>query len=518
MEHNQCGPNCNYRKLYESSQISLSDMSGKQAGALARVGRIRAAVVSVIRKNFPSQSIEFEKTYGMRMIDMDDELILAFLENVVNMNNSREAKTTLEAVGRVLLNKGIIIDFNKPVSWIDDISRYQKIEKELSTQTHFDTIFKNQRVEQKEQNVQVDKNILEPKIKNENKVEIITENNEKNDSFIMDFISNEFAEIDGVTEIDTISVSSENSVKDLDEVLGWVDNANNLSSLFNPGIVSIIDNADISTNNNTWSPSPIKPENLNDYKLSKAKPTKTKKKEIRVQASQPLSVRGIEGTTKLDDRLRSIFMSAVTIPRPVFTRDLVSFCDDIEVIEEWEQESRSNVDLGLRFISPKQRHRNRGSLIIPSKSLRISSKKKSEDWWNTAIDMYMGAKLYELAVLLHRTGDEIISYDFNDYNAVIKLNTQKGIVVLLTVMNDRLEVGTDSRESLTSQIKNSSKEKISYIAVLSTLGEEKEMERLIANMNSINQEENLGLSCPLVASRTWEFANDRGSTAKIISE
>ena len=527
MDNNQCGPNCSYRKLYESSQISLSDMSSKQAGALARVGRIRASIVSTIRKNFPKQTNEFERTYGSRLSEMDDELILAFLENVVNVNNSRDLKSTLEAISQALLSKGIIKDGSKPSSWLNDILNHTTAHNSVIHQ-NLDSLFGGSVAitapDLNSNNAVKNPPLVEPslEIKQVTKTihiepdEIPVEHSGLTEDFNdyitdIEFVPEEQIDVDGSTDVE----------------LGWVDSGDSspfesLGSLFGNSATPIEtrEDVDVSMNTNSWSPSPIKPENISDYgkKVRKVKKEPvSRRKEPRVQATAPQSHGAQNDPAGLDERLKGMFMSAVTIPRPVFTKDLLSLCPDYDVILEWEESSRANPDMGLRFISPKQRHRHRGSLVIPAKNLRLSSKKKSEDWWNSAIELYMGSKLYELGVLLHRVGDEVVSYSFNDLTAVIKLNTPKGIVVIIVVMNDRTEAGTEARSKIVSDIKQASQEKLAFIAILSTLGEEKEMERLLSNLTSIHNEEDLGLSTSLVCSRTWEFADDRGSTSKLIS-
>lgn len=500
MSVNSCGPNCNYRKLYESSQISLSDMSAKQAGALARVGRLRAALISSIRKNFPAQSSEFEKAHGLRLSDMDDELILAFLEGLVSSHHSRDSKTTLLSLGNVLFSKGLINDISKPISWIDDIANFQKPLHNFNTELTTE--------------------IPTPEITHEHR------------GAPTETLSGIFAKAVKAPEGTPTQANVDNTLierdkpliepvkpeNNINEVLGW-----DVENIEKPPVVSLTDlfqinvdttrDIDQKVNTNSWSPSPVKPELVSNYNPPGGKDRKTnKKREIRVQATPPKN-QTVPSDLDLDDRLRGVFLAACTIPRPVFVKDLLSVCDSFDIVEKWEEESRANVDLGLRFISPKQRHRHRGSLVVPAKTLRLSTKKQAEDWWNAAIDLYMGSKLYELAVLLHRVGDEIVAYTFTESLAVLKVNTAKGIVTLITVMNDRLEKGSEARSALITAIENSAKERLAFIAVLTTLGEEKEMERLVHSLVEITSEEELGITCPLVCSKSWEYADNRGSTA-----
>ena len=387
------GDACLYKKMYEGSQKSLTDMSSRQSNSLTRLGRFRSGIVAVIRRAFPSEARMAESSMGKRLIDLDDEILLNFIENLTVDAARRDEKLALRAIGSILVNYGFPIDTSKPpVEWLAIITDF--------LQTHkFDS----------------------PSL---------------SDLFDLSDSSTE-----QVTEAPASTVSP---VKSADKSPSLESSeGNDLSTLLWDGPVG---NPSIS---DSWSPSPVAPkskfsssdtsdtsdtasvtvadtlgDSLGDSldvpvstdsrpKLFPSAPTKNRRGRKPRVSADPASPFGPVDSEDLDDDITQALIAASSIPRPVFTRDLVSITGSLSVVDAWEDLCRSNPSkYSVRFIAPKQRHKLRGSLVIPDASTRVSV--KPSDWWFKCVDSYRSAKLYELSEQLHSVGEEIVSFSFNE--------------------------------------------------------------------------------------------------------
>lgn len=268
----------------------------------------------------------------------------------------------------------------------------------------------------------------------------------------------------------------------------------------------------------------VRPELFPSSPRTSRSKTAAKKRATRIQAEAPAdaavdTLSTFTGAPRdgLDDVLRQALLAAASIPRPVFTRDLVAIAGTPEVVALWEDECRAHPDVTqVRFISPKARHRARGSLIIPDDSVRSAPRRGYDDWWAQAINRYYGARLYELGVLLHRIGDEIVSTRFGEHTAVLRLNSSRGLVGIVVAMNDRLEPGEPARQELASALSELFTERLTLAAVLMSAGEERDLTRLVEATLGLAGEHGWNPAFPVVSARSWEYADDRGSTARVI--
>ena len=312
-----------------------------------------------------------------------------------------------------------------------------------------------------------------------------------------------------------------------------------LDELFGEPKVELWQNelGDPSTGDQGWSPSPVRARTEPESRpaapaavppletpvrpeLFPAGPKKSRakssaRKPVRIQA-EPAEGQAVAAGIGLDDSLRMAMLAACSIPRPVFTRDLASIAGSTEIVSQWEDECRANPERGLRFIAPKARHRARGSLVVPSEELRPRNRKGSEDWWGTCTQKYLGAKLYELGVLLHRVGDELVSTEFGEQIAVLRLNSSRGLVGIVVILDDRLEKGEPARQLLAQALEELNRERLVLVAALTTLGDERDLARVVTAISELAAERSWQPSFPIVAARSWEYADDRGSTAHLV--
>jgi recombinational DNA repair protein RecR len=502
-----------YQSLYEGSIMSLTDMAAKQSQALGRVGRLRQALVGILRKNFSSSFAQIETALGCRLNETDDEIIIAYLEAYVSESARNDQSTTIKALKEALLATDINIEGDDMLVWVDQIHKYRL------TQTT--TKKKTGQVWGKQTETRTSPTESDP------------------DPFYAEI---PFEKADAVESASRI-------------------HANNLGDLFDSGIVREMQAGDLGSNKEqgTWSPSPVKPtETIDDFdddddlddddtisldekfddnaadnavvdkkvmttaikpELFSKAPSKKRKLARTSKAIAPDDTHtpSFENTnfqeTDLTEQTSVAMHAAVRIPRPVFTRDLVSIAGNLETVEAWEKECEANtLNTTMRFIRPKNRHRDRGRLIVVEQAEDINT----GDWWSQCVTKYRAGSLFELGVLLHSVGDEIVAFMLNSQTASFHLNTTKGLIGVIVVLSPRLEQEDYVSFEITNVIEKMLNERLTLISVLTTSGEKGSLETLVNFIKTQAATLSWQPTCPIVAARSWEYVEDRGSSATLI--
>ena len=141
-QHQGCGQDCTYRGLYEGTQASLADMARRQTEALRRVGRLRAAIVMLLKRHFPQAFTQAEANIGTRLSESDDEVLLAYLTGFVGNNPDGSSEQYIMLLRKLsmlkteLLAAGIPISNDDPQTWVETIRVWRKhIQPELTNAT-----------------------------------------------------------------------------------------------------------------------------------------------------------------------------------------------------------------------------------------------------------------------------------------------------------------------------------------------------------------------------------------------
>jgi len=675
-----CGPDCTYRGLYEGTQASLSDMARRQADALRRVGRLRGAIVILLKRHFPKAFAQAENSLGGRLSDVDDEILLAYLAGFIGDKpdgSDEKLFTTLKQVNDLkisLLNIGLNVQGNDPSLWIEVIKSGNPVSnnseldilpsitpttlnqaenrKKLVTdfpylssstssekkteQSDFildsaitqpqtgqidseNTPFTNnlgslfekdaselneegirsigaeQGIEKlflsEESNGQLGDLFLESKTQNSNLADIFnepfekkifnlvgdianieTENqytnsneniiNEKNETTVSDYkkavetskvspeiesaLDAEYSKnIDDNISVNTIQSSNQetqendttdqiteneeiietsqvelNSIDVLDKDVSDTkisngifqgQSANKYKEKSNPTI----------TNTNASShglAQPLRPQLFTPPKVQKT--TRRGSKTIVSRAERPdLQILDVpldaDASVTISDDINSMLIEACNSHRPVFTSDLVTLSGSAQIVATWESNLRADPTKSpLRFLAAKGRHRHRGSLIVPV-SIEKNQKNGKNGWWSDCVDTYRGSRLYELAVILHRVGGEVVSANFGEKTALLRLSSSRGLVGVVIVFDSKVNDELN-RNSINERITMLLGERLTLIAVLTAAGESIALSNLISTVASLAESGNWSSSFPIIAARSWEFADDRGSTANHI--
>lgn len=615
-----------YRSLFEGSQASLSDMAARQAQALARVGRLRNALVTVLRKNFLALSVEAEANLGARLSDVDDEILLAYLDAFTTAAARGDQRATLQALAEAIRAAGIPLQGDEPLSWVEQIHQHRR---NGSTTSHAVPVVAKEVVTAlpplitpPSSEVRPVDDYWQPAVPRQTPTPAAEPAASDRDAALNSLFADvpapllwanalgsveddsdqwtpspvrprdhgETAQLDkavGTTEQAAVTAGSTRPAAEApgagrhdehDEHANHANDTADLASVFattgaaaptttatvepkrrarktatppagkgsdGPVVSAPSANSALATGqpernaeevpptiHATATPAaietstaadpaehgggagltlPLRPELIPTTTRKKTRATKKATRPTNYTEPTLLSVVD-ESARDLDDGMRSALLAAASIPRPVFARDLVAIAGSLETVDAWEAECRSNVNTSpVRFVAPKSRHRLRGCLVAVEQT-----ETRPADWWNQAVKRYRAGRLYELGVLLHRVGDEVVSFNLEDRVAVFRLNTPRGLMGIVVVL-DAHGVDGGVLVDVASHVGSLLSERLTMVAVLTTSAEPGSLEALCEGLDRLVRKENWAVTMPIVAARSWEYADDRGTSAVLIS-
>ena len=198
----------------------------------------------------------------------------------------------------------------------------------------------------------------------------------------------------------------------------------------------------------------------------------------------------------------------VAIPRPVFTSDLVQQTTSAELVDSWQEARRGHAGQ-VTFIAPKRRHRLRGSLILPTGWLRDAQFEFQHSWWAEIVNTkaFRGAIIYELAVLLHRVGAQVVSYRVNAHHqtVMLRLRSSRGVIGVVVAVGADLDTDGATRAALCHDVEELFRERCELIVALSIT--DAGLESVIAALDAEAQQRHWRPPCHVVAAHSWEYAD-----------
>lgn len=465
----------NYKKMYESSQSSLSDMASKHAETLSRIGRIRSGVSLVLKRNFPNLFAYAEKHSNAKISELDDEIILAYLETFIKSGSESYNNLNLDGVREALGRLGINFQgttLASLIAFLDELDKQGFILSNIPAPVVIPVHPAASKI------IEIEENLIE------NIFDDLVESDRWSPSPV------------------NLPLNSNNSLP-VNEV-----KVSNTTQTVEP----------VATYTGPEYIAPLRPEIVKH-----ATPKSRRGKAIKVQATRPEkplfenqdSLPIDKENTSLPDDFINKLIDASSINRPMFIRDLSSIAKTREDAEKWEEICRLDpAKYPVRFIGAKVRHKNRGSLVIPANSRRMVGENISDNWWWNAVDLYRGAKLYELGVLLNRLGKDLEDYSFTTDTSLLHIKTGKGLLSIVVLYGNGL-LGDDSTiGKLFSQLERENPYEILF---LQTQSEDSAIEKTISKLNYLKDDLKWNPSCPVKVAYSWEFAEDRGTSAVSIS-
>ena len=447
-----CGDDCVYRGLYEGSNASLNDMARSQAEALQKNGRLRNALILLMKRFFPDEFYKAEKNLSSRFLNVDDEIIIAFLTNFIELMINNDNKVTsidivISEMKNYFILNGIIIKSN---NFSDIFQEILELIKDTSN---------------------INKNVT-------NTNSITNSTHTSNPAAI----SNNSYEYKSLSELFVTSIEN-----------------NDIPDGISP-LIPIMVEDDKKINN-------VQPTIVEPLFPGVEKPIKNKVKNPQIKAEKPeivLSNYGIDADKFL--RMNNFANSE----KPTFVIDLLPIAGNVNDLSSWEKIHRDNIDKSnFRFLASKNRYKQLGSLIINKESISQSN------CWGTCVTELRGAGLYEIGVLLRRINDEIINYEIGGDMIVIYINSARGITKLIVLMAE-FEKSNEMKNKVFEQLQESGNINLSLIAILSTKSEKNILAKITESVREFYIKEDIKPVTSIVTAHSWEFADDRGSSAKLI--
>lgn len=213
----------------------------------------------------------------------------------------------------------------------------------------------------------------------------------------------------------------------------------------------------------------------------------------------------------LDAATRAQLEALVVLGRPIFTSDLAAAIGDTDAVAAWEQHELSSGGSQVRFIFSKPRYRLRGSLVIPhGAELRaVADENDRHGWWSECRKRFRGRALYELAVLLHRVGDQIVAHRIEQNALLLRLRQPRGTVGVVVAPGDALAPGEPVRQAVAANIEELLREPLEVLVVLTTAGGG--LGPLVEAIEQEAKARSWQPTCPVVAAHTWEYADENNS-------
>ena len=576
-----CGnPDCRYRSLYEGTQTSLADMSAKQSSALRSLTALKRRVSDLVKQHFPNEHARAERSLVGRLADAEDEVLMTYLEDLVSSAISPlESPRRTAPLGADLLREALrmagypITDDDDLAAWAAAVSRHQaRVDHARAQATGappgvvgsggpgadwerlIDDTGPGTGSSGSVAAVGEDPFSVPAKPDGSTHAEFDDEGEPEGAGVDLDALFS--GDGPGASERpgvgapvrdlpDTRTVDSDlddlfgdgpdgrvgAGAPDLDDLFGdgpaVPDDGNvsngspDLDDLFGDG-PAVPDDGNVSSGAPAGAGPvsaealtiPIRPE------LVATGRTKRTTRTPRRRADRPDPRRDLDDgddaiAVEADVAVR--IESAVAIPRPVFSSELVAVAGSQEVLDGWMQDM---YDLGaqapVRFVIAKTRHRFLGTLVLPDGALREAAVEFDNSWWAQVMSRYHGSALYELAVLLSRVGDQVQSSELSDTCAQFRLDTPRGLVGAVVHLGGGLEQGSVGRTELAAAIDGFRRERFTLMAVLNIHAGQPAMDALVSAVRETAEDARWTPAYPVIATNTWEWAANSGRTSTLV--
>jgi hypothetical protein len=509
-EGHGCGPSCRYRHMYEGSQQSLSDMAARQAQAVDRLGRLRSGLITTVKRRFPRAVLDAEAGLGRRLSEVDDEILLAQVDALLHAATSRSvAGDQLERLRLAVERLGVALPGADPTVWIAALDQLSVAGVQLRSNAPGDS-------------------------------RDVGAGGGLDDLFSPD--PSAAPGTDDASPPNTprgLAASSGTATGTATEIAA-AGGAGDLAGLFDePPAAAAEQTAGSDSRGGRTNEAPGAPDRPTlRPEVTAGKRSGRKTRTVRTQAAPPdrrplplpaavpAAAAPAETSEAVGDAgeghdpaTSRALLAAVCIPRPVFAADLIAVAGSMDAVRAWELQCRHD-NLPVRIVPAKMRHASRGSLIFPVDDARELTTEFRRSLWGDVLgakgSSYRGARLYELAVLLHRVGEQVVSHRLGEHTATLRLAQPGGLTGVVIVFSTDLADESPARAEMLDQVGQLIGERLAGVAVLTTSGEAGGHETLVEVLAAVARERSWQPIMPVVAGRSWEYADSRGTSATLV--
>lgn len=551
-----CDENCKYRRLYEGSQRSLTEMASRQAQAVSRVGRLRNQLVLAAKRAFPRAFGEAERAMGKRMSEVADEILVAYLETFMGTSILAEEPEDVAELRQALNNLGVFVPDGADLrEWAEAIRR------------HGDVVVP--------ENAQRTKPIpssglvrpAQPLFRNRDLLAVVPKDDLDLDDLFETLPASKVEHpVAKEVPIDVLHATGTTDANQTDR------EATQHPFEATPHIGDQLPAEDVFDATDVFGGEPIPggdlggamtgdivfedsaPEDLAYVPTTKSAPAvgadtgpelvatqlavpawatgktvkpqlfpaakpaaKRARKQARTRADTPdvpeAGVGSITGSGELTVEIRAQLMAAIAVPRPVFTSDLSAIVGGDEIVSSWRDVLQAG-DLTVRFVLPKPRHRARGSLVIPQAALAGSDSNFSRSHWARCMEAYRGARIYEMGVFFHRFAEQVISFESDGETVAVRMSLPNGLTGSILVAGQDLADGGATRSSIAGALDRLLRDRLVHIAVLVLNAEQFEAVRAAVEEEAISRR--WAANMPVTLSRSWEYVDGTGTAIPLL--
>lgn len=449
-------PQCSYRALYEGSQLSLSEMAGRQAEAFNRLNDLRTAVVIQLKRTFPRLFASAEAQGGQRMSAVSDQVLVAYLEAFLATVQVRSPRPEgIEDLRAALNRRGIPIPSDLDVSqWAQLLDRGVQAPRRSIGRPALAAAPPSPDIRDRTAPAPAGFDTVVTPVSHATAPVVSPALDDRDyDDGDPDWESYN----DYEPTIDVASTPTE------------VDDTDELRQMFSEDSPTVAPPRSDAVPAPAVRP-PLRPEPPYVAPSSMEHPrppartsrqttvkTPRTKRATRAKAAPPnplvfdvpAETPVLDPHGELTDSTRSALAAAVCIPRPVFVADLETITGSRDLAEAWERERWEDPQSSVGFISAKPRHHQRGSLVVPVEYAKHPAPEFARSVWAACLARLSGARLYEVAVLLHRVGNEVTNWRFAANNRVLVLTVaqRRGLVGLIVTLEQHRDLLTPVLES-----------------------------------------------------------------------
>jgi hypothetical protein len=500
--------------MYEGSQQSLSDMAARQAQAVDRLGRLRTGLITAVKRRFPRAVLDAEAGLGRRLREVDDEILLAQLDALLHSAPRRDSDL-LERVRLAVERMGVVLPDVDPAAWVAALERLSVSGAELrDPSVGLAELFDGAGP------------AVAPRVGTA--VTAAGAPRSPADELAALFGEDAAAGAPGVGEAVRAVPESAPESASVTATESTGATAGDVSATGATGVVSATP-----PGRSSAAPPPGAPDRPSlRPEVSASGRGGKRARPIRTQAApperQPLPLTPTDivadadvapQAAELDAATSQALLAAVCIPRPVFAADLIAVAGSMEAVRGWELQCRTE-NLPVRIVPAKMRHAARGSLIFPVDEARTLTTEFRRSLWGDVLaakgPSYRGARLYELAVLLHRVGEQVVSHRLGEHTATLRLAQPGGLTGVVVMFGSDLGDESPVRAELLEQVGQLVGERLAGVAVLTTSGESGCYETLMEVLTVEARSRAWQPTMPVVAARSWEYADSRGSRATLV--
>jgi hypothetical protein len=572
-----CGEDCRYRKLYEGSQRSLSDMASRQAQAISRVGRLRNQLVLAAKRAFPKSFGEAERSVGKRLSEVPDEVLVGYLESFMGASVYAEESAGVAELREALVAIGVPIPTSMDLAdWAAAVHKHAHVAQSMldvspvlsprvdhavpamrsgipnrdvvpslagtlpGSVRELEDIFTDVGADQITSNTTAATNISQAEAKTAALIEAgdMFDESPFDDPFTpaapdsplsgsMGTFDDMF---DSAPSNDPFTATSVPGSDLQDFGFGEDD------LLPNPEPAAPeppVDVAPVRSNDTVVVEPPTTPQpaalpswaggRTMRPQLFPAQPTsrpgaKRERKTIKTKAV-PAGLPDVPIENVLDtngeipETVRDQILAACAVPRPVFTSDLVAMLGNESVVDTWRH-SWQDGDLTVRFVLPKPRHRLRGALVVPQQALKDANSTFSSSWWARCMEAFRGARLYELGVFFHRFAEQVISFDHDGDVVAVRMTLPSGLTGAILVGGQNLGDDGETRANISVAMERFLKDRLVHIAVLVMNAEQ--FEATTAAVEEEARKRSWKPAMPVTISRSWEYVDGTGTAIPVL--